>query len=184
MNWILACDSGDSLNHAACVNLCLAHFPLSTCIFVCLHITECALACVSISARVSLMLLLLPRIKDKQSGRIMTLPPSLLLSLTLPLCLSPCDDSAVCWSVLLLVSRHIVYPLTRLCVHTPPAASHSTPTSSSLLLIFLSSQSSHPLRADMSWVKLSALPQRTFTREQSKWETGKGVERWKQWVCL
>lgn len=126
----------------------------------------------------------LPRIKDKQSGRIMTLPPSLLLSLTLPLCLSPCDDSAVCWSVLLLVSRHIVYPLTRLCVHTPPSASHSTPTSSPLLLIFLSSQSSHPLRADMSWVKLSALPQRTFTREQSKWETGKGVERWKQWVCL
>lgn len=126
----------------------------------------------------------LPRIKDKQSGRIMTLPPSLLLSLTLPLCLGPCDDSAVCWSVLLLVSRHIVYPLTRLCVHTPPTASHSTPTSSPLLLIFLSSQSSHPLRADMSWVKLSALPQRTCTREQSKWETGKGVERWKQWVCL
>lgn len=111
--------------------------------------------CQSVPVRVFNALVLLclvcsPMITDKQSQRIITL--CLALSLTLPLCLSLCDDSAVCWSVLLLVSRHIVYPLTRPCVQpsTPPPSPQP---------------SSHPLSDDTSRVKLSALLQHVFMRE-------------------
>ena len=132
--------------------MCLAHFLISACIFV--WVCVCGLVCVSINARVcvcvqcfsSRVSVCSPVITDKQSGRIITLPPSPPhFHCALPFCLSLCDDSAVCWSVLLLVSRHIVYPLTRPCVLPLPPP------------IFLFSQSSHPVSTDASWVRLSAL---------------------------
>lgn len=118
-----------------------------------------------------------PVITDKQSGRIIT-PSSLSppLYLSLPLCLSLCDDSAVCWSVLLLVPRHIVYPLTRPCVQTPPPTHPQL--SNHPLLSHLTSQSSHPLRADVSRVKLSALPLLAWRN------SGPAEKRWVKWVAM
>lgn len=130
------------------------------CLFVCVHVCVCETAVVHVHS---------PIIADKQSRGIITLlplspsPPSHFVS---PLC----DDSTVCRSTPLLVSQHIVYPLTR------PYAQNPSPASSPPILIFLAPKSTHPAGADTSGVMLSALRQRGCAREPwprlDKKETG------------
>lgn len=118
MNWVLAGDLEDLLNHAVLLDvgviMCLAHFLVPLCIFA-----MCAFGPFHVCVLIT-----------KENGGIITDPLSLLSFLPV----SPSrDDSTVCWSVVLLVSLHTVYLFTRPhSLHTNCPAPYS---SSSLPLV-------------------------------------------------